>query len=100
MTWINFLTYLVSCYVIYYLINLAYDFYYTKNLVSPPIASAYEVDIPEPIDASVFHDIANDEIQESYLSSGELDSAGGLIMENLLLEVKKGIIEHTAKISF
>lgn len=99
MNWTNFIIYLAIGYLIYYGINLAMDLLLSKD---PPAADeplVYQIDMPEPVDAS-YIPRGEEDMPPVFLSPGQLDATGALRMDGLLDAISKGTIEHTAKLSF
>ncbi|RZJ19976.1 MAG: hypothetical protein EON51_16245 [Acinetobacter sp.] len=93
-----FITYLAIFYFIYYLLNIVFDLLVNKTAPQASGPLIYEVNDPgDAIDASLIHLEPGEIMDDSYLSSGELDLTGAKRMDELLKWASLEAIECTSK---
>lgn len=100
MNWITFLIYLLTAYLLYYAISLAFDLFLFKSRKMPASSTQdiYRIEeLGEPIDVSIIEEL---DPQEVVLSSGRLISTGAQNYDTLMEEAAKDALEHSAKIPF
>jgi hypothetical protein len=86
MTFGNILTFIVICYIIYYVGMIIYDTYFKKNdIVQEAKAEEEEVDISDEVQQFQPVRVSKEKIQKTEISSsGEPAMSGGIEVDDLL----------------
>lgn len=106
MNWIQFTLYLSTLYLGYYGLNLMYDFYRNNKLGNEPknvrngeisfpeIHPSTKVELPD-------EEIPNDNFEnDGAITSGPIESSGGVSIKELLSLAQNDLIEFTKAIAY
>ncbi|TWI15677.1 hypothetical protein [Sphingobacterium siyangense] len=106
MNWIQFVLYLSTVYLGYYGLNLLYDLFYLKDPGSKiKNAKKGEITFPE-FYSPVQVELPDEEIQEDnfenveVISSGPIESSGGVSIKELFSLAQNDLIEYTKAIAY
>ena len=106
MNWIQFVLYLSAVYLGYYGLNLMYDLFYLKDpdsklknskngeITFPEHYSPAQVELPEEL-------IQEDNFENTAaISSGPIESSGGVSIKELFSLAQNDLIEYTKAIAY
>ncbi|MEH3115740.1 hypothetical protein [Pedobacter terrae] len=105
MSWIQFLSWMLCCYVLYYSGLIAFDLARNRQQIDAEKANETTVfiDLPEPEKVSL-KEIEDEEI-DYFLDDGELEEppiifSGGVSIKELFALARSESIEYTSLVSF
>lgn len=106
MNWIQFSLYLSAFYLAYYGLNLIYDLFYLKDPNNKlRISNNGEITFPESYSTAKV-ELQDEEVQQgttendSVLSSGPIESSGGVSIKELFSLAQNDLIEYTKAIAY